>query len=192
MVANPARRAAVAEAALALLGADGARALTHRAVDRQARLPPGTCANYFPTRSALLAGMAAQVFESLQPSADRLAVLERVPAGQAGPEYVAYVVERLLAQPDLARALIELRLEGGRSPEIGEPLRAFLRDGLARDLAFHEKRGLPGGREVLLDLHHVVNGIVFDAVTLPIEPGDEPVERARRLAERALAGASSP
>ena len=42
---------------------EGSRALTHRAVDARAELPAGTCANYFPSRSALLLAMAERIAE---------------------------------------------------------------------------------------------------------------------------------
>lgn len=49
------RRAEVLlEAALTLLAEGGARRLTHRGVDRQAELPPGSTSNVFRTRAALI------------------------------------------------------------------------------------------------------------------------------------------
>lgn len=182
MVANPERRAAVADAALELLGRDGARAVTHRAVDAEAKLPAGTCTNYFPSRADLIVGMTHRIFANLEPASDRLAALADLPAEQAGPEYAAYVVERLLARPNLARALIELRLEAARAPEVAEPLGAFLREGLAADVEFHTGRGLPGGREVVVRLHHLVNGILLDAVTISLDSGMDPVAQARSSA----------
>lgn len=44
----------VADAAIEVLAALGARGLTHRAVDAAAGLPPGTTSNYARTRAALL------------------------------------------------------------------------------------------------------------------------------------------
>jgi len=44
----------VADAAIDVLASDGARGLTHRAVDAAGRLPPGTTSNYARTRAALL------------------------------------------------------------------------------------------------------------------------------------------
>ncbi|HEY1323258.1 MAG TPA: hypothetical protein VGF32_23575, partial [Streptosporangiaceae bacterium] len=44
----------VGDAAIAVLADQGARGLTHRAVDRAAGLPPGTTSNYARTREALL------------------------------------------------------------------------------------------------------------------------------------------
>lgn len=45
----------VGDAAIAVLADQGARGLTHRAVDAAGRLPPGTTSNYARTRAALLA-----------------------------------------------------------------------------------------------------------------------------------------
>lgn len=184
MVANPGRRAAVADAALEILGRDGARGVTHRAVDAEAGLPPGTCANYFPTRAELLVGMAQRVFDGLAPDPGRLAELAALEGEDAGAEYVGYVVERLLGRPNLARALLELRLEASRNPAVAAPLAEFLRRGLADDVAFHEARELPGGREHVLRLHHVVNGIVLDTLTVPLDPGADPVASAKDAARR--------
>jgi hypothetical protein len=44
----------VGDAAIAVLADQGARGLTHRAVDAAGRLPPGTTSNYARTRAALL------------------------------------------------------------------------------------------------------------------------------------------
>ncbi len=45
----------LADAAIAVLGGDGLRALTHRSVDAHAGLPTGTCGYHYRTRAALLA-----------------------------------------------------------------------------------------------------------------------------------------
>ena len=182
MVANPSRRAVLADAALELLGRDGARAVTHRAVDAEAGVPVGTCANYFRSRSDLLQGMAERIFTLLAPDPGRLDDLADLPAGDAGPAYAGYVVERLLGRPNLARALIELRLEAARTTDVAEPLAAFLRAGFEADVDFHTDRGLPGGREHVLRLHHLVNGILLDALTIPLDPDADPVAQARRAA----------
>lgn len=48
------RRERSLEAAVAVLGAEGARGLTHRAVDAAAGLPAGSTSNYFRTRQSLV------------------------------------------------------------------------------------------------------------------------------------------
>lgn len=182
MVANPARRTIVTDAALEILGRDGARAVTHRAVDAEAGLPPGTCANYYPTRARLLAGMSERIFDLLKPDPQRLKSLDKLPTAEAAPAYVAYVVERLLARPNLSRALIELRLEASRGTEVAEPMTRFLRSGFADDLAYHRDRDLPAGPQTVLLMHHLVNGVILDALTISLDPDQDPVERARTAA----------
>lgn len=51
------------DAAIELLGTQGLKALTHRRVDQQADLPPGSTSNYFRTRDALLIGVAEAIPE---------------------------------------------------------------------------------------------------------------------------------
>src|SRR3954469_19932213 len=53
-IASSARARQVGDAAIAVLAGQGARGLTHRAVDQAAGLPPGTTSNYARTRAALL------------------------------------------------------------------------------------------------------------------------------------------
>ncbi|MFD8102440.1 TetR/AcrR family transcriptional regulator [Nocardia fluminea] len=55
------KREQVLDAAIEVLGTGGSRALTHRAVDRLADLPPGSTSNYFRTREALLCGVAERL-----------------------------------------------------------------------------------------------------------------------------------
>ncbi|UAL29160.1 TetR/AcrR family transcriptional regulator [Nocardioides rotundus] len=185
MVANPARRTQLAHAAITVLGTEGPRALTHRAVDRQAGLPLGTCANYFPTRAELLLAMAHEVFQLLAPDPDRLEQLADLPVEDAAAGYATYVTERLLEHPHVATALIELRLEAARSEDVRAVLAPVLQQGFEADVAFHQERGLPGGRDQVLLMHHVVNGAVLDALTIPLHPespaGDVVAQAARRL-----------
>lgn len=88
MAANPERRRQLADAALDCLGNNGSRALTHRAVDRQAQVPPGTTGNYFPSRSALLRGLVERIFERLSPDPERVAAIAAEHTGRAA--LVAY------------------------------------------------------------------------------------------------------
>jgi DNA-binding transcriptional regulator YbjK len=57
------RRQRIARAALSVLAAEGARGLTHRAVDSAAGLAEGSTSNCFRTRAALLGGALAMHVE---------------------------------------------------------------------------------------------------------------------------------
>lgn len=52
-----ARQSVLLTAAVRVVATHGLRGLTHRAVDREAGLPEGTCSAYMRTRVALLTGL---------------------------------------------------------------------------------------------------------------------------------------
>jgi AcrR family transcriptional regulator len=185
MVRNPERRAALADAGLRVLAAAGARGLTHRAVDGEAGVPIGTATNYFPSRAVLLGALGERIFERFAPDPavlDRLA--GREPTLELFTDYMRYIVERTTAQPDLTRALIELRLEAGRNPALATGLGETLRRGFREDVAFLAGTGLPGGpREVAL-LHYAMDGLLLDLLTVSIGAGLDPDEAVTAFVDR--------
>lgn len=169
---NPSRRADLADAGLRVLAAAGARGLTHRAVDAEADVPTGTASNYFRTRGALLAALGERIFERLTPGPERLDPLATEPVSvDLVAAYVRDIADRVLAAPELTIALLELRLEATRHPDLAESLGRTLATGYQGDVAFHVGRGLPGGaREVEL-LHYAIDGLVLDRLTPSIHAG---------------------
>jgi DNA-binding transcriptional regulator YbjK len=115
------RTISIADAALAVLEAEGGRGLTHRAVDRRAGLPEGSTSNYFPTREALLTAALGRLVELEQPSVRALEAL--VPDGPYEPHRAAELVADLVRtwltpeHAGLALARYELFLEARRRPE---------------------------------------------------------------------------
>ncbi|MEE3918042.1 hypothetical protein V2I01_03480 [Micromonospora sp. BRA006-A] len=98
----------------------GARGLTHRAVDAEAGVPTGTTSNYFPSRAALLAGLAERIFDRIAPDPAVLADLgRREPSLALMTDYLRDIVARTTREPGLTRALFELRLEAARRPSCG-------------------------------------------------------------------------
>jgi DNA-binding transcriptional regulator YbjK len=123
-VAPTAREQAIAEAATAILGSEGPRGLTHRAVDRAAGLPVGSTSNLYRTRAALLAAINRHVANTdaagLAGFADALGP-ELSRAGLA--EAAARVVEDWsTASAVRSAARLELYLEARRSPEFARDL----------------------------------------------------------------------
>lgn len=57
------KRTAVLDAAIALVGTEGLRALTHRRVDAVAGVPAGSTSNYFRTRETLVEGVLDRLLE---------------------------------------------------------------------------------------------------------------------------------
>ncbi|MGH2727562.1 MAG: TetR/AcrR family transcriptional regulator [Actinomycetota bacterium] len=121
----PSRATLIAEAALKILDAKGARGLTHRAVDDQARLPEGSTSNLYRTRDALLGAANERLVEI-----DIAALKEastRTPHGASRPadaaRLLASVVESWTSEgAPLTTARYELYLEARRQPDLRSEL----------------------------------------------------------------------
>jgi DNA-binding transcriptional regulator YbjK len=172
MAGNPARRAALADAGLVVLGNEGARGLTHRAVDRQAGVAIGTTSNYFPTRDTLLGALGDRIYERLAPDGDPLESAEPDHGAMVG--YVRDIWRRLLANRELTLALLELRLEASRRPALAKSMRETLERNFRSDVEFNRLRQLPGDAREILLLHLAMDGLVLDQLTASIglDPSD--------------------
>ncbi len=172
MARNEGRRLALADAGIRLLAQEGARGLTHRAVDTAAGTPRGTASNYFPTREDLIAALVERIGQRLTPDPEVGARLEERPPDRAlFAEYVRDVVRRLSADPHVALALFELRLEAARRPSVAEALGAWRQRAFDDDVAFNEHAKLPGGRTELALLHYAIDGLMLDHLTAPLQTG---------------------
>lgn len=67
------RRVQILDAAIAVLGRQGVRGVTHRAVDAAAGVPLGTTSNYFRTRDALFDAVVDRFAERERAAFDELA-----------------------------------------------------------------------------------------------------------------------
>lgn len=181
MARNDARRRELADAGLRVLAGAGARGLTHRAVDAEAGVPAGTTSNYFRSRDALIAGLVERIGERLTPDPEVHAELAaRTPSRALFADYLRDIVRRLTAQREVTLALIELRLESTRRPEVAAVLGEWQRTGFAGDVAFNEAAGLPGGAAEIALFHYAVDGLLLDRLTTSIDPEtptDEVVDR---------------
>ncbi|MEV0360467.1 TetR family transcriptional regulator [Nocardia sp. NPDC050697] len=116
------KRTLVLDTALRLLGERGPRALTHRAVDEAADLPPGSTSNYFRTRAALLIGITGRLEERDHAAWDR-APTPRDPAELV--EVLGAVLHHAVTADEPATlARYALMLEARDLPEVREALRA--------------------------------------------------------------------
>lgn len=173
MARNEERRRALADAGLTVLATTGARGLTHRAVDREAGVPQGTTTNYFRNRSALLQGLVERIGERLAPSEEFITQRAgQPPTRELFAEYLRNIVERLLTNREVTIALIELRLEGIRRPEVAEIIGNWRRTGFVGDVAFNEQAGLPGAAREIALFHYAVDGLVLDRLTGPLMPDE--------------------
>ncbi|MFE0460869.1 TetR/AcrR family transcriptional regulator [Kitasatospora sp. NPDC058965] len=168
MALNPARRAALTDAAIEVLAREGARGLTFRAVDAQARVPGGTASNYFASREDLLHQTAGRIHHRLTPDPAALADLLGAPRDRA---LVTALMHDVLRRIDQDRAgylaMLELRLEATRRPELRAALTDTLRADLDANIAFHLGERLPGDRDAVVLLYLGMTGLILDRLTLP-------------------------
>ena len=118
------------DAALVVVSESGMKGLTHRAVDRQAGLPEGTCSAYLRTRRALTTALTEYVAAHLAADVQHLSeVLAGCPGDHTrATEETAALFERWLHGRDLVTRF-ELSLEAARDPELAEQFGAW-RDNL--------------------------------------------------------------
>lgn len=112
------------DAAVALVGEQGIRALTHARVDERAGLPKGSTSNWFRTRTALLSGVSQWIAE--QETRDLGPVLtQRFDDLEGFIDVFSSAVE-LLTGPHAVRtrARYALFLDAASDPELFAPLRA--------------------------------------------------------------------
>jgi DNA-binding transcriptional regulator YbjK len=130
------RRTLLGDAALRVLVAKGGRGLTHRAVDREARLAEGSTSNYFGTREALLTAALHRLTELEQPTIRAMEAL--LPYGPFEPRRAAELVWEQISEwlapqrVGLAVARTELWLEARRRPEFSAALDEVRREYLLR------------------------------------------------------------
>jgi DNA-binding transcriptional regulator YbjK len=151
------RQDAIADAAIHLVATRGLRGLTHRAVDTEAGLPPGSTSYYLRTRNALLTACVRRML-----SRD---VSAMPPAGADPVELmVGMTVGLANDRPDDLVARYELSLEASRQPELrtainegGQELRAMLAqllDGL----------GVPEPEAAAWPVAAMMDGLMYDRV----------------------------
>ncbi|MET9954863.1 TetR family transcriptional regulator [Streptomyces sp. NPDC006339] len=165
---NPERRAALVDAAIEVLAREGARGLTFRAVDTEAAVPPGTASNYFVNRDDLLTQAGARVYERLQPDAQTLDHHRT-----ASPDRATYtqlmrdLVERVSSFPTGYLALLELRLEATRRPNLRAVLTERVRADVEQNVTYHESTDLPGDATAVKLLILTLNWLIVEQLTLP-------------------------
>lgn len=189
---NPARRAALLDAAIEVLARDGSRGLTFRAVDAAAKVPNGTASNYFANRDDLLTQVGGRVYERLRPDEATVANASKGPRDRSKvAALMRDVVERIFAFPTGFLALLELRLESTRRPALRDVLTRQIREDLDGNIDFHLKSNLPGDATGVVLLYLGLNWLILDRLTLPdVIPEAEIPALVDELVERLLASST--
>ncbi|GAA4484561.1 hypothetical protein GCM10023191_007870 [Actinoallomurus oryzae] len=160
---NPARRRALADAAIELLASSGVHGVTHRAVEREADLPPGTASNYFRSREALLVAAAERIVELHHADTDRA-------TEQPAPLVDLLTASLLTAATTLRNrylAIFELQLEATRRPALASALESLQDAALQITAGHHDKLGLTTPRSTISTLIALYASALFTLVTSP-------------------------
>ncbi|MEE6261365.1 TetR/AcrR family transcriptional regulator [Plantactinospora sonchi] len=165
---NPARRTALLDAAIEVLAREGSRGLTLRAVDTEAGVPTGTASNYFANRAQLLGQVLGRTRERLTPDpADMAETMAAPPDHALVRTLMRQLVERMRRERSVHLAMLELRLEATRRPELHTELARFSAEELESNVRFHLDAGLPGGRTGVVLLYLAMLGLIIDDLTVP-------------------------
>ncbi|MET9558555.1 TetR family transcriptional regulator [Streptomyces sp. NPDC006645] len=185
---NLARRSALVDAAIEVLARDGARGLTFRAVDGEAGVPKGTASNYFTNRDELLNQAGHRIYERLLPDDATVAGMVGGPnTRERTAELVRQVVERVTAFRTGFLALLELRLEATRRPELRAVLTARVARDVEENVTHHLASGLPGDADAVKMIYLAANWLVVERLTLPgVFSEEETARLIGELVERVL------
>ncbi|SEQ76318.1 TetR/AcrR family transcriptional regulator [Lentzea albida] len=168
MVRNEARRTALLDAAIDVLAEEGARGLTYRAIDAKAEVPAGTASNYFANRDELMSAVMMRVHIRLMPSDESVAESLSAPRDQAlSLKFMHDIIKRADADKACYLAMMELRLEATRRPDLRASLTKTMAEGIEFNVAFNEESGLPGDRMAVMILYFAMTGFIYERLTLP-------------------------
>lgn len=124
-----ARQERLLTCAISVVGELGMRGLTHRALDRAAELPEGTCSVYYRTRLALLTALTEFVATRLNDDVKALAAGLPEPSHAErkviGIQATIELLQRWSERPDLIITISELGLEAARTPSLRGPMVAW-------------------------------------------------------------------
>ncbi|WP_069752204.1 TetR/AcrR family transcriptional regulator [Streptomyces sp. EN16] len=174
MAKNPERRVMLTDAAVDVLADEGARGLTFRAVDARAGVPVGTASNYFSSRDDLLMQTGARISSRMTPDPAQVEQIMRpAPSRELVAELMHWLIRRMTDDRTGYLAMLELRLEATRRPDLRTQLARTVRDGFEESLSFHRDRGLPGDPDAFLVLYLAMTGVLLEHFTLPEMLGDD-------------------
>ncbi|MEI5136503.1 hypothetical protein RB199_35165 [Streptomyces libani] len=84
-------------------------------------------------------------------------------------------------------AMLELRLEATRRPELRAELTRAIRATLDDDIRFHLENGLPGDRTAVVLIYLAMTGLMLEQLTLPgVVPDEETEGLISALVDRAI------
>ena len=158
-------------AALHVVAEHGLRGLTHRAVDREAGLPEGSCSAYLRTRKALVLALTQYVADSLTEDVEGLATdLTTCALGDdQAVDAVTGFFMRWLDERELLLARMELSLEAARDPELAALLADFRQRLIGLVESILSARGKDKGAALAETLVASFDGVLLGASSRPVD-----------------------
>ena len=185
------RRRQLLDAALHVIADEGLKGLTHRAVDRHAGLPEGSCSAYWRTRNALQAALTEYVAASLLADVDGLTEQISVCGPEDEQAAVGATLElflRWLDQRELLVARLELTMAATRDDDLAQ----LLGDHRARLIAIVEEIVTAAGKEHGAARAEALvasyDGILLAALLQPAPARRDFLARSLELLSAAVAG----
>lgn len=177
------------DAAIDVLAREGARGLTFRAVDAEAKTPVGTASNYFANRDELLMQTAERVYERWMPDEATWAAATEGPRDTAKvTTLMREMIGRITAFRGGYLAMLELRLEATRRPDLRAVLTKRVRADIDANIAYHLEQGMPGDATSVKLLILALNWLIVETLTLPdLFTQEEVDDLVVKAVERSLA-----
>jgi DNA-binding transcriptional regulator YbjK len=174
-------------AATRVIAEQGMRGLTHRAVDREAGLPEGSCSAYLRTREALVLAVTAYVAEHVAGHVRELAeqLSGRPLDDDQAAETVTRAILRWVDERELLVARLELTIHASRDPVLARTLGALRKELVDVVDAVLTARGKPHGAAAAETLVSSFDGVMIGA--LP-RPANQRKAFVRRSIEALMAG----
>lgn len=174
-------------AAVHVVAENGMRGLTHRAVDRAAGLPEGSCSAYLRTREALVQGVTTYVAERVAGHLRELAgeLASRSLDDDRALDTVTRAILHWVDEREILVARLELTIQASRDPDLAATLDTLRRDLVVVVEAILTARGKPHGTAVAETLCSSFDGVMIGALS---RPATERKAFVRRSIETLMAG----
>ena len=160
------RRQLLVDAAVEVVAAHGLRGLTHRAVDREAGLPEGSCSAYLRTRHAMITALGGYVASRL--TADVRALSDELAAcagdHERAVERTSALFLRWLDARELLVAKLELTMEATRDPDLAEVFATWRHELVEVVDGILDAAGHPHSRERSATLVAALDGVLMGAL----------------------------
>ena len=183
------RRQLLVEAAIEVVAAHGLRGLTHRAVDRQAGLPEGSCSAYLRTRHAMITALGSYVASRLTADVRGLSEeLAQCPGDHEGAvARTSALFLHWLDARELLVAKLELTMEATRDPGLAEVFATWRRELVDVVGGILDAAGHPHSRERSATLVAALDGVLMGALLQSDDVRRGYVEASVRLLLEAVA-----